>query len=148
MYHKIWQVWSILCQIFSSSIKLLFRFGFRFRPKQKVFFSFGIGFGRKEKWLFRPVSVSAEMKKSLSVVHYSQSFPSLKKFTHQYYFWFEMLRVSDFTWLISLSLSLSRGWNLVIDQILVSRQRKTIWGSCLDHLLCIRSWGGYRRLWP
>ena len=27
----------------------------------------------------------------------SQSFPSLKKFTNQYYFWFEILRVSDFT---------------------------------------------------
>ena len=32
-------------------------------------FFFGIGFGRNEKWLFRLVSVSAEIKKSLSVVH-------------------------------------------------------------------------------
>ena len=46
-----------------------FGFGFWFRPKLKLIFSFGIGFGRKEKWVFRLVSVSAEMKKSLSVLH-------------------------------------------------------------------------------
>ena len=50
-------------------LTLLFRFRYRFRPKEKLFFGFGIGFGRKEKWLFRLFSVSAEMKKSLSVVH-------------------------------------------------------------------------------
>ena len=49
-----------------------FGFGFRFRPKLKLIFSFGIGFGQKEKWVFRLVSVSAEMKKSLSVDHYMQ----------------------------------------------------------------------------
>ena len=47
-----------------------FRFRYRFRPKQKYFFGLCIGFGQKEKWLFRLVSVSAEMKKSISVVPY------------------------------------------------------------------------------
>ena len=57
-----------------------FRFRYRFRPKQKYFFGLCIGFGQKEKWLFRLVSVSAEMKKSLSVVPYPKSLNSLKLF--------------------------------------------------------------------
>ena len=49
-----------------------FGFSFRFWPKLKLLFGFGIGigFGPKEKWLFWQVSVLAEMKKSLSVLHY------------------------------------------------------------------------------
>ena len=50
----------------------LFRFRYWFRPKQKTIFGYSFGFGQKEKWVFRPVSVSAEIKKSLSVVHYSR----------------------------------------------------------------------------
>ena len=59
------------CNDYSDCLKLLhffltllFRFRYRFRPKEKLFFGFGIGFGRKEKWLFRLVSVLAEIKKT------------------------------------------------------------------------------------
>ena len=61
--YKIWQFWSILCQMFSSSIKLLFLFWFsvsaetesffpfwyRFWSKRKLAFPASFGFGRNEK---------------------------------------------------------------------------------------------------
>ena len=49
-------------------------FGFRFWPKQKDFLGFGIG--KKEKWLFHPVSDFGRNEKkpfgrALVYVHYS-----------------------------------------------------------------------------
>ena len=68
-----------------KSYENLFRFRYRFRPKQKYIFGFGIGFGRNEKWLFRWVSVSAEIEKSLSVVHYSKLMYYARKKRHTGY---------------------------------------------------------------
>ena len=53
----------------------------------------------------------------------------------------------DLKYLILLDSHLiSRGWNLVVEQNLVSWQRKTIWGPYLGYLLCRR--GCWRWRWP
>ena len=47
--------------------------GYRYRPIRKKKYRYIIGIGRYENSIYRRLSVSADMKKCLSIIHYSSS---------------------------------------------------------------------------
>ena len=103
----------------NPSIKLItrilqIRFRYRFRPKHKNIFGFGISFGRKETWLFRPVSVSAETKKSLSVVHQA-NLPSI--FEHRFERLLHLFSKMSFYFFCAMTLLLLRFFSKPIHKL-------------------------------
>ena len=45
--------------------------GYRYRPIWKISYRYFIGIGRYENWIYRWLSVSADMEKTISFVHWS-----------------------------------------------------------------------------